>query len=98
MTQESKQRNSTPCILVLIMISFENRNLFQLYDSAAYFLSRVRIVSSKDYTITDEDVLMARVRTTGMIEKLFSMGDNFKLRLVDVGGQRSERKKWIRNI
>jgi len=49
-----------------------------------------------DYPINDEDILRTRIRTTGMIQKSFQMGDNFQLRLVDVGGQRSERKKWIK--
>lgn len=39
-------------------------------------------------------MLHARLRTTGITETLFEMRDvNF--RMMDVGGQRSERKKWI---
>lgn len=39
-------------------------------------------------------MLRTRVKTTGIIETKFSFkGLNFTL--VDVGGQRSERKKWI---
>jgi len=41
-----------------------------------------------------EDVLRARKKTTGIIETDFEVqGKNF--RMVDVGGQRSERKKWV---
>jgi guanine nucleotide-binding protein subunit alpha, other len=42
----------------------------------------------------NQDMLHARLRTTGITETLFEMKDvNF--RMMDVGGQRSERKKWI---
>jgi len=42
----------------------------------------------------DQDMLHARLRTTGITETLFEMG-NLNFRMMDVGGQRSERKKWI---
>ncbi|KAK8581890.1 hypothetical protein V6N13_144885 [Hibiscus sabdariffa] len=49
---------------------------------------------------TKEDVLYARVRTTGVVEIQFSpVGENKRsgevYRLFDVGGQRNERRKWI---
>jgi guanine nucleotide-binding protein subunit alpha len=34
------------------------------------------------------------VKTTGIIETIFHIGE-LTYRLYDVGGQRSERKKWI---
>lgn len=43
---------------------------------------------------TDQDVLRSRVKTTGIAESTFLFG-NLKYRIFDVGGQRSERKKWI---
>ncbi|ESR66216.1 hypothetical protein CICLE_v10008557mg [Citrus x clementina] len=47
-----------------------------------------------------DDVLYARVRTTGVVEIQFSpVGEHKKsgevYRLFDVGGQRNERRKWI---
>jgi len=39
-------------------------------------------------------VLRARSKTTGITETEFEV-DSTKFRMVDVGGQRSERKKWI---
>ena len=48
----------------------------------------------KDYLPTDQDILRARLRTTGISETIFETG-NFIYRMFDVGGQRSERKKWI---
>jgi guanine nucleotide-binding protein subunit alpha len=39
-------------------------------------------------------MLQARLRTTGITETLFELGQ-MNFRMMDVGGQRSERKKWI---
>ncbi len=49
---------------------------------------------AKDYLPTDQDILRARLRTTGISETIFETG-NLTYRMFDVGGQRSERKKWI---
>ncbi|KAL9649414.1 hypothetical protein ABK040_014324 [Willaertia magna] len=77
-----------------IQKAYQRRNEFQLYDSAKYFLDDIKRISKKDYRPTIEDVLKCRVKTTGLVECIFEM-DNLKFRLVDVGGQRNERKKWI---
>jgi len=49
---------------------------------------------TKDYLPTDQDILRTRLRTTGISETDFDLG-NLTYRMFDVGGQRSERKKWI---
>jgi guanine nucleotide-binding protein subunit alpha len=49
---------------------------------------------NKDFVPTDQDVLRARLRTTGITETVFDLG-SLQYRMFDVGGQRSERKKWI---
>ncbi len=51
-------------------------------------------ISSTSYLPTQQDVLRTRVKTTGIIETNFTY-KNLNIKLVDVGGQRSERKKWI---
>lgn len=43
---------------------------------------------------TDDDILLARVRTTGFNDQEFVFKD-VRFRLIDVGGQQSERRKWI---
>lgn len=48
----------------------------------------------KDYVPGDQDILRARLRTTGISETVFDTG-NLTFKMFDVGGQRSERKKWI---
>lgn len=42
----------------------------------------------------NQDMLHSRLRTTGITETLFELGQ-LNFRMMDVGGQRSERKKWI---
>lgn len=57
------------------------------------FFDELSRLSHPDYLPTDQDILHCRVRTTGISEEAFTV-DGMKLLVVDVGGQRSERKKW----
>ncbi|CAO3635954.1 unnamed protein product [Cunninghamella echinulata] len=59
----------------------------------SYFDSIDRI-GDANYIPTDQDVLRSRVKTTGITETTFVI-DDLTYRMFDVGGQRSERKKWI---
>jgi guanine nucleotide-binding protein subunit alpha len=59
----------------------------------SYFDSIERI-GHHGYLPTDQDVLRSRVKTTGITETTFAI-NNLTYRMFDVGGQRSERKKWI---
>lgn len=67
---------------------------YQLNDSAGYYLNDIRRISDPYYTPTVQDVLKTRVRTIGIMETQF-MYKHLLFRMVDVGGQRSERKKWL---
>jgi guanine nucleotide-binding protein subunit alpha len=67
---------------------------FQLNDSAVYYFNSMDRMSSPDYLPTDQDILRSRVKTTGITETTFKVGE-LTYKLFDVGGQRSERKKWI---
>lgn len=51
-------------------------------------------MSTPGYLPTDQDILRSRVKTTGIVESVFRVGE-VTYRVFDVGGQRSERKKWI---
>ena len=46
------------------------------------------------YTPNQQDVLQLRVPTTGIVETTFKSGSIMYV-LCDVGGQRSERRKWL---
>lgn len=73
---------------------FSRSREYQLNDSAQYFLENLKRLTTREYIPTQDDVLRTRVKTTGIVEINFSYHQlNFKM--FDVGGQRSERKKWI---
>lgn len=69
-------------------------NEYQLNDSATYYFAAVRRMASKDYIPTDQDILRSRVKTTGINEITFRV-QGLSYKVFDVGGQRSERRKWI---
>ncbi|XP_018417182.1 PREDICTED: guanine nucleotide-binding protein subunit alpha-11-like [Nanorana parkeri] len=73
---------------------YEKRREFQLLDSAYYYLSNLERITEDGYLPTNEDIVRIRMPTTGINEYCFTV-DNANLRIVDVGGQKSERKKWI---
>jgi len=73
---------------------FSRSREYQLNDSAAYYLNALDRICSPHYVPTQQDVLRTRVKTTGIIETQFTF-KGLKFKMFDVGGQRSERKKWI---
>ncbi|XP_683989.2 guanine nucleotide-binding protein subunit alpha-14 isoform X1 [Danio rerio] len=73
---------------------YDRRREYQLTDSAKYYLSDLDRIANAAYVPTEQDILRVRVPTTGIIEYPFDL-DNVIFRMVDVGGQRSERRKWI---
>ncbi|KAM7534713.1 hypothetical protein Aperf_G00000112374 [Anoplocephala perfoliata] len=73
---------------------FQRSNEYQLNDSAKYFLEDLDRLGAKDYQPSEQDILRTRVKTTGIVEVHFQF-KNMNFKLFDVGGQRSERKKWI---
>nr|XP_060618153.1 guanine nucleotide-binding protein subunit alpha-14 isoform X2 [Anolis sagrei ordinatus] len=73
---------------------YDRRREYQLSDSAKYYLSDLDRIAMPSFLPTEQDVLRVRVPTTGIIEYPFEL-ENIIFRMVDVGGQRSERRKWI---
>uniref|UniRef100_A0A8C9V388 Adenylate cyclase-inhibiting G alpha protein n=1 Tax=Scleropages formosus TaxID=113540 RepID=A0A8C9V388_SCLFO len=67
---------------------------YQLNDSASYYLNDLDRISQPNYIPTQQDVLRTRVKTTGIVETHFTFKELY-FKMFDVGGQRSERKKWI---
>jgi len=74
--------------------TYARSNEYQLNDSTSYYFDNIARISQPDYLPTEQDVLRSRVKTTGVLETAFDVEDII-FRLVDVGGQRSERRKWI---
>ncbi|KAL9254291.1 Guanine nucleotide-binding protein alpha-1 subunit-like protein [Drosera capensis] len=95
-----------------IQEAYARGNELQLPDCALYFMENLQRLANTDYVPTkderltsrsrnmQEDVLYARVQTTGVVEIQFSpVGENKRsgevYRICDVGGQKNERRKWI---
>eukprot|EP00124_Ichthyophonus_hoferi_P002041 Ihof_evm1s126 gene=Ihof_evmTU1s126 len=77
-----------------IQQAYNRSNEFQLNDSAKYFFDILERVSQPGYVPTDQDMLQARTVTTGIFETKFVV-NAVVFHMFDVGGQRSERRKWI---
>jgi len=78
-----------------IQLAYAQKSKFQLSDSTAYFIEHLdRFKDMSQYEIHFQDFLRVRKRTTGVNETTFSES-KIKYRLVDVGGQRTERRKWF---
>lgn len=63
-------------------------------DSHNEYLSDLSRIASTSYKPTERDILISRVRTTQVtVERYMIEGVQFEI--YDVGGQRTERRKWI---
>ncbi|RMJ28279.1 hypothetical protein PHISP_00842 [Aspergillus sp. HF37] len=67
---------------------------FALHDNLHYFFNSIDRIFQPGWLPDNQDMLQARLRTTGITETLFELRQ-MNFRMMDVGGQRSERKKWI---
>ncbi|XP_015189419.1 PREDICTED: guanine nucleotide-binding protein subunit alpha homolog [Polistes dominula] len=73
--------------------AFDRRREFQLSDSVQYFLDNLDRIAKVDYAPTHQDILHCRKATKGISEFVIPI-NNIPFLFVDVGGQRSQRKKW----
>jgi GTPase SAR1 family protein len=73
---------------------FARSNEYQLEDAASYYFDNVHSLADPYYLASDEDVIRGRIKTTGVSETPFLVGGQM-LSIIDVGGQKSERKKWM---
>ncbi|ORY51633.1 G protein alpha subunit [Rhizoclosmatium globosum] len=77
-----------------IQYCFSRANEFQLLDSCAYFMADLPRICDSAFVPTDQDILAARILTTRVAEIKFMVQD-VQFVVYDLGGQRSERKKWV---
>ena len=77
-----------------VQAAYARRREFQLLDSTKYYLDDLIRINNTKYVPTDQDILRSRVPTTGIAEYVFNLS-RASFRMVDVGGQRSQRRKWI---
>ena len=101
LTENSSERQITPTLGNImeriwkddgLQNCFSRSREYQLNDSAGYYLNELKRVSDPHYIPTEQDVLKTRVRTMGVIQTQFFY-KNVHFKMIDVGGQRSERKK-----
>uniref|UniRef100_A0A183CAI6 Uncharacterized protein n=1 Tax=Globodera pallida TaxID=36090 RepID=A0A183CAI6_GLOPA len=74
--------------------TFKHSFDLNLHSSTKHFLDSIDQISNPSYRPSEQDILLTRIRTTGVTEQSFTIKE-MKFRVFDVGGQRSERKKWI---
>lgn len=67
---------------------------YQLNDSALYYFQKMERILAPEYIPNEQDVLRSRVQTIGLVETAYKIG-KLTYRILDVGGVRSERRKWI---
>jgi guanine nucleotide-binding protein subunit alpha len=72
-----------------------NQGKFYLIDSTHYLLSQITRIAEPNYIPSVSDVLRTRKKTSGIFDFKFQMGNGLNIHMFDVGGQRSERRKWI---
>jgi guanine nucleotide-binding protein G(i) subunit alpha len=77
-----------------VISTLQRRHEFFLPDSTHYFVDALDRIGRENYCPTKEDVLRCRVKTTGITEFKFSI-DDYCFKVIDVGGQRNERRRWI---
>jgi len=70
------------------------RSKLQLQDSLKYYLENIDRIATEGYIPSKDDVMHVRIKTTGIVEEKLTMNTRPFL-IVDVGGQRSERRKWL---
>lgn len=68
--------------------------MFIVVPSLAYFFPDLDRLFGETYQPTEQDIVQCRARTIGITETTFQLKDHEML-MVDVGGQKSERRKWI---
>ncbi|RPD54524.1 G-alpha-domain-containing protein [Lentinus tigrinus ALCF2SS1-7] len=71
----------------------------RLEESSGFYLDEIDRITAKMYFPTDDDVLKARLKTTGVVEHKFTLSKNSEFRgvewvIYDVGGARNQRQAW----
>nr|XP_061779029.1 guanine nucleotide-binding protein subunit alpha-12-like [Nerophis lumbriciformis] len=74
--------------------AYARRSEFQLSESVKYFLDNLERIGQLSYTPSRQDILFARKATKGIVEHDFII-KKIPFKMVDVGGQRSQRQKWF---
>ncbi|KAJ3019109.1 UNVERIFIED_CONTAM: hypothetical protein HDU68_010816 [Siphonaria sp. JEL0065] len=76
-----------------VQYCFSRAHEYQMLDCCQYVMKHMDRICTNDYLPTEEDILHSRTMTIAVTETRFRL-DTYNLIIYDVGGQRSERKKW----
>jgi len=78
---------------------FDRRDEYWCLDSIDYYFENVERFCDPEFSPNEDDCVMARIITTGIVTTEFSKQTNeavpISYQVIDVGGQRNERRKWI---
>jgi len=76
--------------------AFEHRHELEIEipSTADYFFTHAKRIADENFLPTPDDIFRAKIKTTGVSEVSFKI-EEMDLSIIDVGGQRSERRKWI---
>ncbi|CAM9384861.1 unnamed protein product [Chrysoparadoxa australica] len=74
--------------------TYKRKSEFWMLDASPYYFNHCMRIADPEFDPSEEDQIMTRVRTTGIVVTEFEEKPQ-TYALVDVGGQRSERRKWI---
>ena len=77
-----------------VLKAWKRRAEYQIVESVKYYFNEIERIMQSDYVATQQDMLLARVRTSGIVTERYVI-DGVDFEMYDVGGQRNERKKWI---
>ncbi|XP_034544297.1 guanine nucleotide-binding protein subunit alpha-12a [Notolabrus celidotus] len=77
-----------------IQEAYARRSEFQLSESVKYFLDNLDRIGQLSFLPSKQDILFARKATKGIVEHDFII-KKIPFKMVDVGGQRSQRQKWF---
>lgn len=73
---------------------WSKRAAVNVIDGHKEYLNDLPRIASPSYRPTQQDVLLGRVKTTQVVMERYRI-DGIEFEMYDVGGQRSERRKWI---
>ncbi|KAM8879542.1 guanine nucleotide-binding protein subunit alpha-12a [Spinachia spinachia] len=74
--------------------AYARRSEFQLSESVKYFLDNLDRIGQLNFIPSKQDILFARKATKAIVEHDFVI-KKIPFKMVDVGGQRSQRKTWF---
>ncbi|KAI0761646.1 heterotrimeric G protein alpha subunit 4 [Trametes elegans] len=77
-----------------VQAAYSRGNEAALPENLIYYFSDLDRLFDPAYQPNEQDIVHARARTIGITETVFTLRDHEML-MVDVGGQKSERRKWI---